>query len=115
MILPRAPLAPFLAFLAILIVGFTLLKTDKRTPAPAEIIPPEQSHYAIFSFTCGVLQFILMTTEPPLIATAEEPASSEMLDLLKATPPEQIIEFWYVGPECNYTESYRAPSESIDE
>lgn len=86
----------------------------KRTPAPAEIIPPEQSlPYAVFYTVCGKFQTILMTTEPPLVGYAREPELPELLDLLKATPLERILELRYVGPECFYSNPPSKEKESI--
>lgn len=89
-------------FLLIIAVFAFASLNEKRTPAPVEEIPPEQSHYAVFYFVCGKYQTVLMTTEPPIMGFAKEPGSLELLDLLKATPAERIIELRYVGPECYY-------------
>lgn len=72
----------------------------KRTPALVGEILPEQLHYAVFYFVCGKFQSVLATTEPPMMGFAGKPDSPELLDLLKATPFERIIELRYVGSEC---------------
>lgn len=91
-----------------ILVGFSLAVlvfaslNAKRTLVPVGEILPEQSHYAVFYFVCGEFQVVLMTTEPPVMGFAGKPDPSELLDLLKATPAERIVELRYVGPRCYY-------------
>ncbi len=87
--------------LALMVVGSLAIKEIlNRTPALAEIIPPEQSHYVVYYVVCGALQHVLVTTDPPLKHSMAMVPSQELLDLLKATPREQMIKLTYAGPEC---------------
>ena len=93
-------------FLTIMTLTFLMAVAnyEQISPVPVEEIPPEQSHYAVFYTVCGVLQHILITTQPPLRHSMAMRPSQELLDLLKATPIERIIELIYAGPECFYSE-----------
>ena len=105
----------FAYFLVSLLVFIAIIETapEQISPVPVEVTQPEQSHYAVFYFICGTLQHILMTTQPPLRHSMEKVPSQEMLDLLKATPKERIIELRYAGSECFYNSPPQAPKESI--
>ncbi len=110
---------PALQFIIVLILASVMVgslatkEVKKRTPVPVEVTQPEQSHYAVFYVICGALQHILMTTQPPLRHSMGVAPSQEMLDLLKATSAERIIELRYMGPECYYANPRQAPVEPI--
>ncbi len=89
---------------AVVFLLTTIAVDEGLVPSPVEkhVSPPEQSPYAVFYVVCGQLRHVLMTTEPPLTADSINPASKEMLDMMKATPKERILELRYVGPECFY-------------
>lgn len=73
---------------------------EQISPVLVEEIPPEQSPYAVLYYVCGNFQTVLMTTEPPVMGFAKELVSSELFDLLEATPLERMLELRYVGSEC---------------
>ena len=90
--------------LALMAASFIIGESQKRTPVPVEVTQPEQSHYAVFYVVCGVLQHVLVTTNPPFSHSMAMVPSQELLDLLRAVPEEQMIELTYEGPECFYSE-----------
>ena len=103
----------FLAVVFLLIaVIFSSIDTEQVSPVPVEVTQPEQSHYAVFYVICDVLQHILITGDPPLRHSMAMRPSQKLLDLLKATPIERIIELNYAGPECFYSEQ-PAPEKPI--
>jgi hypothetical protein len=98
------------------VIAALLIHKQTLTPAPVEEpvpSPPEQSHYAVFYIVCGHLEHVLVTSNPPMMANRLEPASQEMLDVMKDIPVERIIELRYVGPECFYDSEPRPPVEPI--
>ncbi len=86
---------------------------EQISPVPVEEIPPEQSHYAVLYYVCGAMQHVLITTNPPVRTGIFQPLSQELRDLLEATPNERVIELYYVGPECFYSDPPRTPKEPI--
>ena len=99
--------------LALMVVSLTIKEIEKRTPVPVEVTQPEQSHYAVFYVVCGLLQHVLVTTDPPFLHSMAMKSSQELLDLLEATPQERMIELTYAGPECYYANPRQAPAEPI--
>ena len=90
----------------------TIANYEQVSPVPVEEIPPGQSHYAVLYYVCGAMQHVLITTNPPIRAGIYQPLSQEPRDLLGATPNERVIELYYVGPECFYSEQ-PAPEKPI--
>ncbi len=99
--------------LALMVVSLTIKEIEKRTPVPVEVTQPKQSHYVVFYVVCGALQHVLVTTDPPFLHSMAMAPSQELLNLLKATPREQMIELTYAGPECFYSNPRQTPKEPI--
>ncbi len=99
--------------ITVLIFALVIHLTINRTPVPVEVTQPEQSHYAVFYVVCGILQHVLVTTDPPFLHSMAMVPSQELLDLLEAVPEEQMIELTYAGPECFYSDPYQTPKRPI--
>ena len=52
---------------------------EKSVPAPA----PKQSHYVVFLEVCGVLEGILLTTNPPVFVGEDNLADADILELIR--------------------------------
>lgn len=83
-----------LAVFAAYAVGSTLLLFD--SPVVPETEPPEQSHHVIFVWVCGQLEFVMVDHDPTMTANRHRYPSEEMLEVIRTTPEERIVEmaFW---------------------